>query len=255
MPASEPYVCEAADTFRVHTSPSCVVRKTALKDRISMMRLFSGIPFYAYKGVDFLKADYDIGRRNRGAGVHLYAKTGRGNDGTGDKDWGSFLPEPVPYSVDTGMTENADEKIRLYERACELGIIGMDTWGDERWLIKVSKSIDEKSYSLDDFITTNPQGRSVLDKLTINSVRSKIKDLIEHGWEDENLERVIIMKNDGDLRRGEKVVSSVRLDYFLAFPVQQEIVREEIRKHDVLDDQLRQLKEIEDQYYRQCVGE
>ena len=255
VPLSAPTVCVAANNFAFSTG-SCIVRNTVLKDRIFAIRLFGGIPLYAYNCVDLLKDEYDYGRAGSfGAGLHLYAKTGRGNDSSGEKDWVNFLPEPVPYSKDKSMTENSDEKIYMYKRACELGIIGLDTRGYEQWMIKVSKPIDEKSYSIDDFITTNPQGRSVLDKLTISSVRSKIKDRIEHGWKDENLERVIIMKNDGDMLRGEEVVSRVRLDYFLAFPVQQEIVTEEVRKHDVLDNQLRQLKEIEDQYYRQYAGE
>lgn len=249
VPVSASSVCTAADNFRNNVSKSCAVRKTGLKDRIFAMRFFSGIPFYAYNGVNLLKEEYETSRTGAsGAGVHLYAKTGRGSDGTGEKDWANFLPTPSPYSKDKDMTEDADEKIELYNRAYDLGIIGPDAGDSKRWLIRVSQPVEEKKYTTDEFMTVDTQERSVLNQLAIGSARNNIRDRLEHGWEDNNLKRSIIMKNDGAQKLGEEVVAAVRMDYFLSFPLQMEIVREEIRKHDILEAQLRQLDEIEERY-------
>ena len=246
VPASASAVCQAADLFSNNSKgKNCAVRKTGLKDRIFAMRFFSGIPFYAYHGVDLLKEEYDTSKSDAGgAGVHLYAKTGRGSDGSGNKDWVNFLPTPTPYSKDPGMTENAEEKIKLYNKACERGIIGHEQGNEDKWLLKVSKPIDEKEYTLEEFMTVDAEDNVILNQVAITSVRSNIEARLEHGWEEKNLARAIIMKNDGHKKLGKEIVDKVRLDYFLSFPNQQAIAKEEIRKYDVLQGQLAQLDEI-----------
>ena len=142
------------------------------------------------------------------------------------------------------MTENAEEKIKLYNKACELGIIGPDQDNGDRWLIKVSKPIDEKEFTLEEFMTEDAEDNVILNQVAITSVRSNIENRLEHGWEEENLARKIIMKNDGCRRLGKEIVNRVRLDYFLSYPNQQAIVKEEIRKYDVLRGQLKRLDEL-----------
>ena len=246
VPASASSVCLAADLFSQHNKGKhCAVRKTGLRDRIFAMRFFSGIPFYAYHGADSLKDEYDASKNDAaGAGVHLYAKTGRGFDGSGDKDWVNFLPDPIPYSKDPGMTENAEEKIKLYNKACELGIIGPDQGNEDKWLLKVSKPIDEKTYTAEDFMMVDTEDNPMLNQVAIASLRSNIDTRLKHGWEEKNLARKIIMKNDGQANLGKEVVDRVRMDYFLSYPNQQAIVKEEIRKYDVLQEQLIQLDDI-----------
>ena len=245
VPASASSVCDAAHQFSYYyRGRNCTVRKTGLKDRIFALRFFSGIPFYAYHGADLLKEEYDEIKSGGGAaGLHLYAKTGRGSDGSGDKDWANFLPDPIPYSKDPGMTENAEEKIELYNKACELGIIGPDQW-EYKWLLKVSKQIDEKTYTAEEFMTVDADDNKILNQVAIASVRSNIEARLEHGWEEKNLDRTIIMKNDGHRKLGKEIVDRVRLDYFLSYPNYQAIVKEEIRKYDVLRGQLKRLDEI-----------
>ena len=76
------------------------IHKTGLKDRIFALRVYSGIPLYAYQGATLLKSYYDkTAGTAAGVGTHLYARTGRGTDGSGDLDWRYFLPTPVPYSL------------------------------------------------------------------------------------------------------------------------------------------------------------
>lgn len=249
VPASASSVCTAADLFNNSTTQTCTVRKTGLKDRIFAMRFFSGIPFYAYHGVDLLKDEYDKSISGAsGAGVHLYARTGRGSDGSGDKDWVNFLPTPTPYSKDRSMTENAEEKINLYKKACDLGIIGPESGAGEKWLLRISRPFDEKRYTLEDFMIEDANEKKILNQVAIQAVRSNIEDRIEHGWDDENLLDKITMKNDGAKNYGEETVAAVRMDYFLAFPNQQEIAKEEIRKYNVLKDQLLQLDAIVEEH-------
>ena len=246
VPISDSSVCRAADLFSDHIrGQNCAVRFTGLKDRIFALRFFGAIPFYAYHVADLLKEEYDnIKSKTGGAGLHLYAKTGRGSDGSGDKDWVNFLPDPIPYSIDPGMTENAEEKIKLYNKACELGIIGPDQDDEDKWLLKVSKPIDEKEYTVEEFIMVDAEDSVMLNKLAIASERSNIEAQLEHMWEEKNLDRTIIMKNDGYRKLGKEIMDRVRLDYFLSYPNQQAIVKEEIRKYDVLCGQLKRLDEI-----------
>ena len=246
VPASDSSVCRAADLFsQYNKGKNCTVRKTGLKDRIFALRVFSGIPFYAYYEADLLKEEYDQIKSEAGrGGLHLYAKTGRGSDGSGDKDWVNFLPDPIPYSKDPGMTENAEEKIKLYNKACELGIICPDQGNEDKWLLKVSKPINEKKYTVEEFMTVDAEDSVMLNKLAIASERSDIEAQLEQMWEEKNLDRTIIMKNDGYRKLGKEVVDRVRLDYFLSYPNYQAIAKEEIRKYDVLCGQLKRLDEI-----------
>ena len=254
VPISASAVCTVAELFSGNVSQSCIIRKTGLNDRITAKRLYTGIPFYAYHGVNILKEDYDAWKNSiSGAGLHLYAKTGRGSDGTGDKDWVNFLPDLIPYSMDGTMTSQTEAKINIYKEACELGIIGPETssdnyWTGERWLLRVSKPVDEKQYTAEEFMTEDAVGRVMLDQVAIQSVRSHIEDRLEHGWDEENLKRKIDMRNDGAREYGAEVVAAVRMDYFISSPIQQEIAKEEIRKYHVLREQLMQLDAIVEEH-------
>ena len=93
-------------------------------------------------------------------------------------------------------------------------------------------------------MTVDADDNVILNQVAITSVRSNIENRLEHGWEEENLARKIIMKNDGWRILGKEIVNMVRLDYFLSYPNQQAIVKEEIRKYDVLRGQLKRLDEL-----------
>ena len=97
VPRNASAVCGVAKEFGIKAHPEYWVRKTGLNDRIFALRFFAGIPLYAYQGITLLKSDYDKGIGTlAGVGSHLYAYTGRGDDGSGFKDWRSFLPDPIP---------------------------------------------------------------------------------------------------------------------------------------------------------------
>ena len=112
VPSSASAICNAADNF-VQNRADFKVRKTGLKDRIFALRFCSGIPCYTYQGIVELKKTYDaVKTAETGVGAHLYAKTGRGEDGSGEKDWRNFLPTPVPYSSKPEMVDQAEKKDR-----------------------------------------------------------------------------------------------------------------------------------------------
>ncbi len=246
VPVSTTCVCAAADNFQDHAQDTCIVRKTGFKDRIFIMRFFSGAPFYAYNGVSLLKDEYAASQQ---AGTHLYAKTGRGDDGSGDKDWRYFLPTPTPFSVDPGMTENADVKLRSYNEALREGIIAPDPAAPNRWLIRKAHEIEERRYVLDDFMTVDTAGRKILDELRLNAEKERVKDLLDHAWDIDRAERTLLMKNDGAVSLGNDVVERVRRDYYMAFPKQQELVGVELKKRESLHRQLEELDALEADYY------
>ena len=109
VPVSAWSVYQAANEFCRDSTDSLIVRGTGQENRIFVIRLFSGVPLnYYYNTVSHLKDAYD---NNKQAGLHLYAKTGRGGDGSGDRDWQNVLPELIPYSISRGLTEKADDKV------------------------------------------------------------------------------------------------------------------------------------------------
>ena len=80
---SIPAVSTAAGAAAVqlrNVYPECAIRITNNPDRVAVLRICSGLRM--------LKAYYDEYKVAwDGVGIHLYANTGRGTDGTGHKDW------------------------------------------------------------------------------------------------------------------------------------------------------------------------
>lgn len=94
VPCSASAVCNAADSFK-SSHPEYLVRETGVNNRISISQLFAGVPMYACAALPIWKHAYDETYfKNTGAGIHLYAYTGRGMDDSGTKDWRTMLPDP-----------------------------------------------------------------------------------------------------------------------------------------------------------------
>ena len=94
IPDDATAVCAAAGRL----TGGWMIRKTGLKNCIAVFRMLYGIPLSAYWGVTLWKEDYDkCADIVSGAGAHLYAQTGRGTDGSGDKDWRHDLPAIEPF--------------------------------------------------------------------------------------------------------------------------------------------------------------
>ena len=101
VPESEPLIEKAAEKYRDEHGMHMSIRSTAIKDRISMMWFFTGVPMFAYRSLRDLEQTY---KKAGSAGVHLYEK--------GDKKWRTYLPSPLPATciIDTYEEERLDRE-------------------------------------------------------------------------------------------------------------------------------------------------
>ena len=93
IPRSASVVCSAVEHFRCS---NCIyaVRKTGVNNRISISQLFAGVPLYACGALGMWKQAYDATVDTAaGAGIHLYAYTGRTSRDPNAKDWRTDLPD------------------------------------------------------------------------------------------------------------------------------------------------------------------
>lgn len=240
VPSLASAVCTAADEFRKQHH-EYHVRKTGISDRIFALRFCSGVPLYAYMGITLLKSSYDgADTTASGVGAHLYAYTGRGDDGSGHKDWRRFLPTPMPYSkIEKDnpklIPEGADAK-QLYRDGEACGAIGLTK--QKEYAIFISPELEVKSYTAADFVEGG-----VFLKARFDAEKSRLEALKANMHKDDNC-RIFSLKNDGAAALGDVVVERTRIDYFIHYPMLQEAVRKEIAKVNALDVALNQLDEI-----------
>ena len=93
VPRSAPIVCDAVKHFQ-RSNYVYAVRKTSGGNRISISQLFAGVPLYACGALAMWKQAYDATENTvAGAGIHLYAYTGRTSRDPDAKDWRTDLPD------------------------------------------------------------------------------------------------------------------------------------------------------------------
>lgn len=246
-----PEVCSAAEQYVESSDNKYTVRKTGIKDRIFSLRFVSGIPLFAYHGITKLKSHYDSAKGSAaGAGAHLYALTERGDDGSGHKDWCSYLPTPMPYSKNESMVPEGAELVKLYRKAESLGIIGLllDSTGAaagensqlvQRYAIFVTPELSCKSYSLQDFLDRGVFSQSEYEK-TVSALKKTSEELHKYGVNPQCTK--VDLKNDGNKDVCDP--EAVRIDYFIHYPKLHELVVKEIEKHDQLKQALAQVEAI-----------
>lgn len=113
IPMGSTAIDNASTAFSATTS-NVVVRRSALGDRVSCLRFVSGIPLYAYQGLEELSGPYTS---STDKGLHLHER---------DENWKELLPSPIPYSIaamNYSATENDTKKARLYDRAVQERVI------------------------------------------------------------------------------------------------------------------------------------
>lgn len=238
VPANASAVCDAAEQFgSSHTQ--FYIRKTGLKNRIFALRFCSGIPFYAYAGMSQLKAIYDNNTTTQyGVGAHLYTNTGRGQDDSGFHDWRNFLPVPMPYSYSPDLVDHAQELLALYDEGVKKQIIY--TSDGQNYFVRQSAPQAMSEYKLEDFIA-NWQ----LDAGRLQKERKRLQDLLSGMYDPANGGRLVSLKNDGFTNNGTDVVDRVRKDYFMHYPMLQQIVRQELEKQEKIRRAMEQLDQIE----------
>jgi len=228
---SIPETCEevvlAAENLRTSRT-ELSVRKTALKDRISIMRCLVGTPMYGYQGL----LQYENNSVNDTAvGKHIYEghqyTHADGNTVKG-RDWRE-LPSPSAFSImniqnNEILRKNAEKAKDLYIKAEELGIIGQ-TGPNEFGIKIISESF------INEIRTTHlsTENKSVDDKIEASNKIMKMKQNIEY-----NAVSVKIM-NDGSATMPEMNRRIVRIDHFAAAPKYHELVSIEINKLNEID--------------------
>ena len=245
VPANASAVCSAAQQFGASFT-QFYIRKTGLKNRIFALRFCSGIPFYAYKGVSQMKQVYDSNTQTQyGVGAHLYAYTGRGEDDSGFHDWRSFLPVPIPYSYSPDLVDHAQELLALYDEGVEKQIIYASNYFGyvQDYYVRQSTPQDIAEYKPEGF-TVN--GRLDADRL--QKERKRLQDLLSGMYDPANGGRQVSLKNDGFTDNGTDVVDRVRKDYFMHYPMLQQIVRQELEKQEKIRRAMEQLDQIEREY-------
>ena len=245
VPAAASAVCNAATSFAAGKT-EFVVRKTGLKDRIFALRFISGIPFYAYQGMTLLKDDYDKSANAAGGvGVHLYAQTGRGTDGSGDKDWRRFLPTPVPPSVKVMDDINSDGKtveqiLELYEEGKKCDALYLDQKND--YYLRTSCDPELKNYKLTDFLSET----GGLDENKLAKVKRELIEWLDNRY-GKDPKKWTELCNNG--KADDAVIKErVRRDYFVGCPVVQKAVEAEVEKYKKVQDALAKLEAIQSDY-------
>ena len=241
VPANASAVCSAAQQFGAAHN-EFIVRRTGLKNRIFALRFCSGVPLYAYAGMSQMKKSYDENRTTKsGVGAHLYAYTGRGEDDSGFHDWRNFLPVPIPYSYRPDLVDHAQELLALYDEGVKKQIIY--TSDGQNYFVRQSAPQDIAEYKPEEF-TVN--GRLDADRL--QKEKKRLQDLLTGMYDPANGGRLVSLKNDGFTNDGTDVVDRVRKDYFMHYPMLQQIVRQELEKQEKIRRAMEQLDQIEREY-------
>ena len=241
VPANASAVCSAAQQFGAAHN-EFFVRRTGLKNRIFALRFCSGVPLYAYAGMSQMKKSYDENRTTKsGVGAHLYAYTGRGEDDSGFHDWRNFLPVPIPYSYRPDLVDHAQELLALYDEGVKKQIIY--TSDGQNYFIRQSAPQAMSEYKPEDFMA-NWQ----LDAGRLQKERKRLQDLLSGMYDPANGGRLVSLKNDGFTNDGTDVVDRVRKDYFMHYPMLQQIVRQELEKQEKIRRAMEQLDQIEREY-------
>ena len=239
---SVPFNCDAivsaADAF-AQNHAEFAVRKTALTDRMFMMRFYSGVPLFAYQGIQELERIYENDLHKNG--VHLYEK--------GEKDWRTYLPSPIPASFKTVgyHNESMDKRVaRLnvqLQQAKDSGILGKDEETGQYFFFRSNDySIEETAAR---FSTYKREGNIVLAEA--EECRDSLQEFIDHMYDGADK---LVIPNDGALDYRE----STFLDYYYKYSAINEMVAKELEKRQPLLDLLAQIeKDIEEETGRQGI--
>lgn len=198
-------------------------------NRITVIKMYRGLPLYAWQGLSELEIRYECDIR---AGIHLYEN--------GDVDWREYLPSPLPASFHIHghqiprIAERNAKLAKELEEAKRAGIVLCD-WENRVWHIKQSKTADLRSLSeeVHHFLT---DGKWDMKKLC--DLLDHIREVREQMYADGNVEEITLTAQDAENGQEESVLS----DDYLRSPALQKIVREELEKLHGLDKDIADLE-------------
>ena len=189
-----------------------------------------------------LKDEYDKSKEKAaGVGAHLYAYTGRGEDGSGMKDWRNFLPSLMPTSKMEQPDQRDQAALRLYEEGETAGIIQQKATGD--YVVLETDALELPQYRPADFMEND-----VFQKGRLDNIRRELQEKLATIHQVGAVRREVLLKNDGAVKLGTAVVERVRKDYFVHYPRLQAIVKQELEKREALRGAIHQLDEIQKEH-------
>lgn len=227
VPFNVPEIVNAAEEFRQGDS-QFTIRKTGLTDRMFMMRFYSGVPLYAYQGLEQLELAYESGNK---IGRHLY--------GTPEKDWNKYLPSPIPASFKVAGHENERveaENKRLhgeFEKAKELGIIYQD---NEQCLI-VESLVDVKP------LVDEIMGCRIQDSSDVKRVR-QLQQMLQQTVSDMNLPANKVHTVINEKGALNQYRDTIIMDNYYRYPVLNHKVTAELKKRDALEQARIKMEEL-----------
>ena len=184
---------------------------------MSVMRFYSGLPMYAYQGIQELERAYEADNK---AGRHLYER--------GECNWNLILPSPIPASFKTGIPMERIEKKNAeltaeFERAKELGIVVKDPVG--HWEILTTEDLDTETVIKEVTGNKDVATMTVAELLTATEALKKKAEELKAQTKPVRIQSLESVQGSEDL---------VMMDFYLMAPVLNEKVRTELKKREVL---------------------
>ncbi len=201
------------------------VRESHITDKMSMMRFYSGIPMFAYQGIMELQRAYEEDKK---AGRHLFER--------GEVNWNT-LPSPVPesFKIDLPVARIArrnEALIREFEQAEEAGVIVKDEFSN--WTILQTKDLDLNGW-IAQMGGIGDGGVSDLKK--IREILPKLKERAQAVLQEAVPVRIEYLHTVSGSER------QVMLDFYLLAPVLNQLVHQELRKRQELEQGLSRLEQ------------
>ena len=238
VPYNAVEIKNAAQAFAANKM-TFVIRESSITDKLSMMRFYSGIPMYAYQGIQELQEAYE---KDNKPGRHLYER--------GGKDWNEMLPSPIPASFDVGRSSGRIKErnaalIAEFEEAEAIGVVVKDNLN--QWNIMV---IDQ-AFRVDEFIKgiCGSNHIATMDVKTLNSLADNIKQKKQELIENAKEVRIEYLKADHGNER------QVMMDFYLLAPVLNGILHDELTKRKALDDKIKEIEGEKTERKKKSLGQ
>lgn len=206
-------------------------RKGVVQDRISILRMISGIPMWGYRGIVQYERKALVGQD---VGTCFYEQPGGGEDkdraySTRARDW-HLLPSPSPLSRmnaddnDATLLRRAQAARDLYDQAEQYGVIGHNELKetfirrlDQQYCANLQQQI-ASTKALPDGTAERNQANQAL-----KGQRATLQ------WQGET----IVFARDEDPHAD--IIQAMRVDQFVNSPVLQAIVHDEVKRIEQFD--------------------
>lgn len=225
VPYDSSEIVKAATNFATDENKKITVRKSSIIDKLSVMRFYSGIPMYAYQGLQELQNAYE---KDNKPGRHLYER--------GEVNWNILLPSLTPASFKVGIPIERIEKrnaklIEEFEEAKKLGIVTSDSIG--HWEIQTTEN-----FNVETFLKEATGGKD-LDSLSV-SMLNQVAVKLEEKAEGIKENTVPIRIESHKCKDGSE--EQVMLDFYLMAPVLNKMVADELAKRSMIEAKIAELK-------------